>query len=95
LLFKKFEKITNNNKIDIKKNLKNIYNFLIGNCNESLVEKYDLNLKDYENIIDNYNKEKIKIQTQKIEMRVFQLTEDAKNSQTKSKRRKSNECLIF
>ena len=93
LLSKKFEKI--NNKIDIKKNLKIIFNFLIGNCNESLVEKYDLNLKDYENIIDNYNKEKIKIQTQKIEMRVFQLTEDAKNNIKKKTKNKNKDCVIF
>ena len=95
LLSKKFEKITKNKKIDIKKNLKKIYNFLIGNNNESLVEKYDLNLKEYENIIDNYNKEKIKIQTQKIEMRVFQLTEDAKNNIKQNKKNKNKDCVIF
>jgi hypothetical protein len=58
-------------------------------------EIYFFETKEFENIIDNYTKEKMKIQTQKVEMRVFQLTEDAKNNQQKSKKRKNNDCKII
>ena len=84
-------------KKNINKENKNkiLKNFVQINRKNNKFEIYFFEPKIFEKIIDNYNKEKMKIQTQKVEMRVFQLTEDAKNSQTKTKRRKSNECLIF
>ena len=84
-------------KKNVNKENKNkiLKNFVQINRKNDKFEIYFFEPKIFEKIIDNYNKEKMKIQTQKVEMRVFQLTEDAKNSQTKSKRRKSNDCLIF
>ena len=79
------------NKENKNKIIKNIMSFR----KNDKFEIYFFETNEFENIIDNYTKEKMKIQTQKVEMRVFQLTEDAKNNQQKSKKRKNNDCKII
>ena len=80
------------NKENKNKILKNLMTLIRKN---DKFEIYSFEAKEFENIIDNYTKEKMKIQTQKVEMRVFQLTEDAKNNQQKLKKRKNNDCTIL
>jgi hypothetical protein len=56
---------------------------------------YNSNSNDFESILEDYNKEKVKIKTQKVEMRVYQLTEEAKNTQNSNLNNKKKDCLIF
>ncbi len=83
------KKITKENKNKILKNLMSSFR------KNDKFEIYSFEAKEFENIIDNYTKEKMKIQTQKVEMRVFQLTEDAKNNIQKIKKTKNNDCTIL
>ena len=87
-------KYLDNKKINKENKNKIIKNIMTFRKNDKF-EIYFFETKEFENIIDNYTKEKMKIQTQKVEMRVFQLTEDAKNNQQKSKKRKNNDCKII
>ena len=87
-------KYLDNKKINKENKNKIIKNIMTFRKNDKF-EIYFFETNEFENIIDNYTKEKMKIQTQKVEMRVFQLTEDAKNNQQKSKKRKNNDCKII
>ena len=69
-----------------------IKNFMIG---EDSISLYNSNTKDFENILEDYYKEKAKIKTQKVEMRVYQLTEEAKNTQNNKLNHKKKDCEIF
>ena len=79
-------------KENIIKIVKKIKNYMIGN--EKIII-YNSNSTDFENILDDYNKEKVKIKTQKVEMRVYQLTEEAKNTQINNLNNKKKDCIIF
>ena len=83
------------NKIKSKEKMKKIYDklkiFMIGN---SKISVYNLNSKTYENILEEYIKEKDKMKAQKVEMRVYQLTEEAKNTQNSLQNNKKD-CNIF
>ena len=74
-------------KIFINKNLDNekvknivgkIKNYIFG---DEKINLFNYKSKDFENILEDYYKEKTKIKTQKVEMRVYQLTEEAKITQ--------------
>jgi hypothetical protein len=69
-----------------------IKQFMVG---EEKISIYDSQSSDFENIMKDYNKEKVKIRTQKVEMRVYQLTEEAKNTQNNNLKNKKKDCLIF
>ena len=60
-----------------------------------IISIYNSNSNDFESILEDYNKEKVKIKTQKVEMRVYQLTEEAKNTQNNNLNNKKKDCLIF
>ena len=88
-------------KIFINKNLENekikkivgkIKEFMVGGDKISL---YNSKSKDFENILEDYYKEKAKIKTQKVEMRVYQLTEEAKITQNNKLNNKKKDCSIF
>ena len=90
IIYKVFE-----NKIKSKEKMKKIFDkmkiFMIGN---SKISVYNLNSKTYENILEEYIKEKDKMKAQKVEMRVYQLTEEAKNTQNSLQNNKKD-CNIF
>ena len=65
--------------------------FMTGNTKISI---YNSNSKEYENILEEYIKEKDKMKAQKVEMRVYQLTEEAKNTQN-SLQNSKKDCFIF
>ena len=103
--FNKIPKLNNNlnaiYKLFKNKNLKKektfkivniIKNYMVGEDNISI---YNSNSRDFEDILDDYNKEKIKIKTQKVEMRVYQLTEEAKITQINELNNKKKDCIIF
>jgi hypothetical protein len=69
-----------------------IKQFMVG---EEKISIYNSQSSDFENIMKDYNKEKLKIRTQKVEMRVYQLTEEAKNTQNNNLKNKKKDCLIF
>ena len=69
-----------------------IKTYMVGCDNISI---YNSNNIDFENIMDDYNKEKLKIKTQKVEMRVYQLTEEAKIIQNNNLNNKKKDCIIF
>ena len=83
------------NKIQSKENvykiMETIEGFIIGN---EKICVYNSNSKVYENILEDYIKEKNKMKAQKVEMRVYQLTEEAKNTQNDFLNNKKN-CNIF
>ena len=66
--------------------------FMIG---EEKISIYNSQSNDFENIMKDYNKEKLKIKTQKVEMRVYQLTEEAKNTQNNTLKNNKKDCIIF
>ena len=90
IIYKIFEKKTNS-KENISKIVKRIKLFINGDKNLSI---YNLNTKVYENILEEYIKEKNKLKAQKVEMRVYQLTEEAKNTQNSLQNNKKD-CNIF
>ena len=65
--------------------------FMVG---DKKINMYNTNSKSYENILDEYIKEKNKMKAQKVEMRVYQLTEEAKNTENNLKNNKKD-CCIF
>ena len=69
-----------------------IKTYMVGCDNISI---FNSNNIDFENILDDYNKEKLKIKTQKVEMRVYQLTEEAKITQNNNLKNKKKDCIIF
>ena len=81
-------------KIKDRKNLTNIFNFL---CCNGYLGVIELNQKLYEELIDSYLKEKERIKTQKVELRVIQLTENVLKPNTKnySQTYKDGGCTLF
>ena len=71
--------------------MKRIKLFLVGNKNICI---YNSNVGQFEKIINEYNSEKVKIESQKVEMRLYQLTEEAKSTQ-KNNINKKKDCCIF
>jgi hypothetical protein len=69
-----------------------IKQFMVG---EEKISIYNSQSSDFENIMKDYNKEKLKIRTQKVEMRVYQLTEEAKNTQNNNLKNKKKDCIIY
>ena len=90
MLFKYLKKKKCNAKY-IKKNINNI--IMLYNKNDN-IRIYHLNMNDYENILKNYQKNIYQISTQKVDMRLQNLTEDAKNNYIISKN-KQKPCNIF
>ena len=76
----------------VKQIVGKIKSFIVGDQNISL---YNSKSKDFENILEDFYKEKAKIKTQKVEMRVYQLTEEAKNTQINKLNHKKKDCVIF
>jgi hypothetical protein len=76
----------------VKQIVGKIKSFIAGDQNISL---YNSKSKDFENILEDFYKEKAKIKTQKVEMRVYQLTEEAKNTQINKLNHKKKDCVIF
>ena len=88
-------KIFKNKKLEkdsVSKIVNKIKNYMVG---DDIISIYSSNSTDFENILDDYNKEKIKIKTQKVEMRVYQLTEEAKITQNNNLNNKKKDCIIF
>ena len=79
-------------KKNLDKIMKNIKKFMNG---DDKICIYDSNSNEFENILNDYNKEKLKMKIQKVEMRVYQLTEEAKSSQNNNSSNKKKDCLIF
>jgi primase-polymerase (primpol)-like protein len=69
-----------------------IKQFMVG---EEKISIYNSQSSDFENIMKDFNKEKLKIRTQKVEMRVYQLTEEAKNTQNNNLKNKKKDCIIY
>ena len=79
------------NKKSIKKVINNIISFWRRN---DKINIYHLNISDYENVLKNYQKNVYQIQTQKVDMRLQNLTEDAINNYNNLKNKQKN-CLIY
>ena len=79
------------NKKSIKKVINNIIMFWRRN---DKINIYHLNISDYENVLKNYQKNIYQIQTQKVDMRLQNLTEDAINNYNNLKNKQKN-CLIY
>ena len=79
------------NKKSIKKIINNILTFWKKN---DKVNIYHLNISDYENVLKNYQKNVYQIQTQKVDMRLQNLTEDAINNYNNLKNKQKN-CNIY
>ena len=76
-----------------KKIVDNIVNLAYQNEYMSI---YDFDSKVYEEIVDSYLKEKERIKTQKVELRVIQLTEGVNVKRTNKKQSQTNkDCIIF
>ena len=89
-LHKIFENKTNSKEIS-NKIVERVKFFMFGNKDISI---YNSNNKVYERILDEYIKEKNKMKAQKVEMRVYQLTEEAKKTQNSLQNGKKD-CIIF
>ena len=79
------------NKKSIKKIINNILTFWKKN---DKINIYHLNISDYENVLKNYQKNVYQIQTQKVDMRLQNLTEDAINNYNNLKNKQKN-CNIY
>ena len=79
------------NKKYIKKVINNIVMLWKKNDNINI---YHLNVSDYENVIKNYQKNVYQIQTQKVDMRLQNLTEDAIHNYNDLKNKQKN-CIIY
>ena len=75
----------------IKKTINNIISLY--NQNENIYI-YHLNISDYENVLKNYQKNVYQLQTQKIDRRLQNLTEDAINNYNNTKKQQK-QCYIF
>ena len=78
-------------KEEINKIVGRIKLFMTGN---DKINIFNSNSQTYENILEEYIKEKNKMKAQKVEMRVYQLTEEAKNTQN-SLQNSKKDCIIF
>ena len=91
IIFQKL-KIKVKKKENIKILMKKIKNFAFDGNN---IEIYLSNRKEFGNIIEDYLKEKLKINTQKVETRVYQLTENAKNTIVNTNTSNKKDCNVF
>ena len=89
-IYKIFEKKTNS-KESKNKIVERIKLFMVGNQKITI---YNSISKVFENILEEYIKEKNKMKAQKVEMRVYQLTEEANNIQN-SLQNSKKDCNIF
>ena len=89
-IYKIFKNKTNSKEIS-NKIVERVKLFMLGN---KYISIYNSNNKVYERILDEYIKEKNKMKAQKVEMRVYQLTEEAKNTQNSLQNGKKD-CIIF
>ena len=90
MLFKYFKKKKCNKKY-IKKNINNI--IMLYNKNDNFYI-YHLNMNDYDNVLKNYQKNVYQKQTQNVDMRLQNLTEDALNNYNNIKNRQK-QCIII
>ena len=90
ILTKIFEN-KSNSKENVGKIMEKIERFMIGNEKMSI---FNSNSKVYESILEDYIKEKNKMKAQKVEMRIYQLTEDIQNMTNIQDNNKKN-CIIF
>jgi len=87
-------KILKNKKCN-KKSIKKIINNIITLWKRNdKINIYHLNIADYENVLKNYQKNVYQIQTQKVDMRLQNLTEDAINNYNNLKNKQKN-CFIY
>ena len=87
-------KILRNKKIK-KESIKPIINNIIMLWKKNdKINIYHLNSTDYENVLKNYQKNVYQIQTQKVDMRLQNLTEDAINNYNNLKNQQKN-CIIY
>ena len=82
-----------------KKNKKDSIKKIINNIvmlwkKKDKINIYHLNTTDYENVLKNYQKNVYQIQTQKVDMRLQNLTEDAINNYNNLKNKQKN-CIIY
>ena len=87
-------KILKNKKFSKKSIKKVINNIIIFWRRNDKINIYHLNISDYENVLKNYQKNVYQIQTQKVDMRLQNLTEDAINNYNNLKNKQKN-CLIY
>ena len=87
-------KILKNKKVK-KESIKQVINniILFWKRNDK-INIYHLSSSDYENVLKNYQKNVYQIQTQKVDMRLQNLTEDAINNYNNLKNKQKN-CLIY
>jgi hypothetical protein len=81
---------------DNKQSLLNIFKYLY--VRNNTLHMYYLNRNIFEEIVNDYMHEKERIKTQKLELRVIQLTENMKNNGNKTARHKrtsSDNCMIY
>ena len=76
----------------VKKIINKIKNFMIGG---EIICLFQFSIKDYENILNEYYKEKVKKNIQNVENRINQLTEEAKLAQASKSKHKNKDCKIF
>ena len=87
-------KILRNKKIK-KESIKPIINNIVMLWKKNdKINIYHLSSSDYENVLKNYQKNVYQIQTQKVDMRLQNLTEDAINNYNNLKNKQKN-CLIY
>ena len=87
-------KILRNKKIK-KESIKPIINNIVMLWKKNdKINIYHLNSTDYENVLKNYQKNVYQIQTQKVDMRLQNLTEDAINNYNNLKNQQKN-CIIY
>jgi hypothetical protein len=87
-------KILKNKKLN-KKTIKQVINNILSFWKRNdKINIYHLNISDYENVLKNYQKNVYQIQTQKVDMRLQNLTEDAINNYNNLKNKQKN-CLIY
>ena len=78
-----------------KKNIKKIINNIIKLWKKNdKINIFHLNSSDYEKVLKNYQKNVYQIQTQKVDMRLQNLTEDAINNYNSLKNKQKN-CMIY
>jgi hypothetical protein len=81
---------------DNKQSLLNIFKYLY--VRNNTLHMYYLNRNIFDEIVNDYMHEKERIKTQKLELRVIQLTENMKNNgnkTTRHKRTSSDNCMIY
>ena len=87
-------KILKNKKVKKDSIKKIINNIVMLWKRKDKINIYHLTSSDYENVLKNYQKNVYQIQTQKVDMRLQNLTEDAINNYNNLKNKQKN-CLIY